>query len=290
LLNLFPEHLDYYENKEKYFDAKKNIFTCNTRDQQMCDEYISIENYNVVKNINTTEAKNYNLRKNKYFFNTIADNNSETYVDEINTLSVHSDTVRVAKIISDIYALFPTEELFIENVNNFISLPHRLEIVDVPDTHKNNILYINDSISTIPESTIQGIIAVEKLEKIQNKKFETIILGGFNRGVCLDALITFVYNANIKNIFLIAETGKIIEKKLKNLTKQQNINNINNIEKNILYKEKLEDVMPFVLENSSKNSICLFSPSASSFDQYKNFEDRGNHFKQLAKTLEKTRN
>ena len=274
LLNLFHEHLDYYENKEKYFHAKKNIFKCDN-----FDNYISIENVYFVKNDQKLEK--YNLRKNKYFFNKYAGNVSEKYLEKIQNISVHNDTIRVAKIISDIYTLFETEEEFITNVNNFISLPHRLEIVDMQSN--KNILYINDSISTIPESTIQGIIAAQELEKIKNKKLETIILGGFDRGVCLEKLIDFVLESEIKNIFLIAQTGKNLEKKFKE--KMKNIKFINN--KNIIYKEKLEDIMPFVIENSSHNSICLFSPSASSLDQYTNFEERGNHFKLLARTIEK---
>jgi len=286
LLNLFPEHLDYYKNEKAYFDAKKNIFKCgsNNKNNKKYNEYISIENahFTVATDFKDETNLEYKFPRRKYYFNNEKEG-TEQYLDKIHNISVHQDTIRVSKIISDIYELFPIEnngnEEFIKCVNSFVSLPHRLEILK--GKNKKNITYVNDSISTIPESTIEGVCAIKKLEKIENKTLETLILGGFDRGVSLDKLIDFVNTSDIKNIFLFAETGKILEKSFTE-------NNTGN--KTIIYKEKLEDIIPFVSKYSSKDSICLFSPSASSFDQYKNFEERGNHFRALAESIEKNEN
>ncbi len=278
LLNLFPEHLDYYENKDKYFEAKYNIFKIlekNTEtNMRNGRDYISIENKKfTVSNI-------INKRSKKYFINDF-DNFKDfenkknfNFLEKIQNISVHSDTVQVVKIISDIYNLF-SENDFIKNINNFKSLPHRLELLNFVDNQKNkNILFINDSISTIPESTIEGIKSVQILEKMQNKKLDFLILGGFDRGVCLKSLVDFVENRDIKNIFLTAQTGKILKKLFKTSTT-----------KNIIYKEKLEDIIFLVKKEASSNSVCLFSPSASSFDEYKNFEERGDVFKKIVKNI-----
>ncbi len=198
LLNMFPEHLDYYKDTEAYFNAKKNIFRVSPGNDN--ESYISIENDNFHDN------DGYNQRKIQLYFNQF--DTSETYLEKVQTISVHKDSIRVAKIISDIYNLFPTDDAFIASVNTFPSLAHRLELIKT-----KNIWYINDSISTIPESTIEGIQSVIALERF-GKKLETIILGGFDRGVCLDTLVDFVMNTNIKNIFLTGETGKILKEKI----------------------------------------------------------------------------
>ncbi len=275
LLNLFPEHLDYYKNAEHYFNAKKRIFTIGDNTKGIFDNYISIENKKFLEN---TALECSNKRKNKYYFG----EDSKSYYESMQNISLHKDTIRVVKIICDIYELWKNENEFVQCVNSFPSLPHRLEVLTPVSPRKNKtILYVNDSISTIPSSTISGMRAMEKLEKIYNASFETILLGGFDRGVCLDELIDFIVESSVKNILLTGETGKILEKKLQSLQSEEKK------AKTIIYKKDLKDLLMHVASLSSHKSICLFSPSASSFDQYKNFEERGNYFKQLVKSLEK---
>ena len=50
---------------------------------------------------------------------------------------------------------------------------------------------------------------------------------------------------------------------------------------NAVYAENMEDAVLKAIELTGKNGICLFSPAAASYNYYKNFEEKGRHFKEL---------
>jgi UDP-N-acetylmuramoylalanine--D-glutamate ligase len=81
-------------------------------------------------------------------------------------------------------------------------------------------------------------------------------------------LVSFLISSNVGNIILYSQTGEIL-KKLFN--KQENIS--------IFYCKNLDQSVVKAFEVTKKGAICLFSPAASSFDSYKNFEERGIAFK-----------
>ena len=71
----------------------------------------------------------------------------------------------------------------------------------------HGVKFINDSISTIPQSAIAAINSYPSTE--------TIILGGFNRGINYDELIDFLILKDIKNVVLMGEVGDVLGSKLK---------------------------------------------------------------------------
>ena len=81
------------------------------------------------------------------------------------------------------------------------------------------------------------------------------------------------YYKNIKG-YIFGKDKSFFAKKLNNKIKSNIYKNLENILKKIIEEIKLK---------KNKHSYILFSPSAASFDQFKNFEDRGNYFKKLIK-------
>ena len=147
----------------------------------------------------------------------------------------------------------------IEKIKSFKGLEHRLEYVETV----NDIIYYNDSISTVPESTINGIEAL--------KEVNTLLVGGNDRGIDLSKLIEYLKTSNIENIICMSTTGEIIYNELIK-------------EKNGIYKvENLKEAVELAKRVTRKNKICLLSPAASSYNQFKNFEERGNKFKEYIK-------
>ena len=147
-------------------------------------------------------------------------------------------------------------EKTIESIKNMKGLEHRLEFVGKIE----EIEFYNDSISTVPESTIQGIEAL--------KDVNTIIVGGNDRGLDLKLLIDYLKKSNIENIICISMTGEYIYNQLKNS------------DKNVVKLNDLEDAVKISKKITKKDTICLLSPAASSYDQFKNFEERGQKFKE----------
>ena len=143
------------------------------------------------------------------------------------------------------------------SIKEFKPLEHRMEFV----AKINDISYYNDSIATIPASTINAVNALGKVN--------TILVGGNDRGVDLVELIEFLRNhETIENIICLPKTGEYIKEALKDSNK------------NIKYIEDFKEAVIFAKKVTKENTICLLSPAASSYGYFKNFEERGRLFKE----------
>ena len=148
-------------------------------------------------------------------------------------------------------------ELTKKAIDECMPLEHRMEFVG----KFNDIEYYNDSIATIPQSTIN---AIETLKKVN-----TIIVGGKDRGVDQSELISYLDNSKIENIICLPKTGEYIKAGLKNKT--------------AYLVDNLEEAVKIAKEKTKKGTICLLSPAASSYGYFKNFQERGNIYKSLVK-------
>jgi len=171
ILNIFPEHLDYYRNFKEYVRVKSNI----TRYQGRKDYLIYNSGNNIVRKIaQKSKAKKIPIK------------------GEFSILNKRA-AIEVGRIFN-----IP-EKKILKAVNNFKALPHRLEFVD---TYKG-IKFYNDSLATIPEATI---LAIETL----GKDLQTIILGGFDRGQDFKNLAKIILKSKIGNLILFPTTGQRI--------------------------------------------------------------------------------
>ena len=146
-------------------------------------------------------------------------------------------------------------------VNKFNPLEHRLERVGT----YNNITYFNDTIATIPEATINGINGLGNVD--------TLIFGGMDRNIDYSKFIEFLKTSNITNLIGLPETGHKICK----ILKEKNTN------KNIYIVETIDEAVDIADKQTKKNHICLLSPAASSYNKFKNFEEKGNYYKNVIK-------
>jgi UDP-N-acetylmuramoylalanine--D-glutamate ligase len=243
LTNLFEDHLDYYKDIDEYHNAKLNIF----RYQQEDDVAIF-------------DLEDGDKRINKEIFKTdkiynIHDVHIKHNIDfKLEQGFIHNSTLKILEQLIQEFDV--NDEIYLKTLKRFKTLPHRLEYVG----RVMDIDFINDSISTIPQATIEAINIL--------KSVDTLILGGFDRGIDYEVLVSFLVSSNVGNIILYSQTGEIL-KKLFN--KQENIS--------IFYCKNLDQSVVKAFEVTKKGAICLFSPAASSFDSYKNFEERGIAFK-----------
>ena len=112
--------------------------------------------------------------------------------------------------------------------------------------------------------------AVSALEKV-----DTLIFGGLDRGIDYSSFITDLNSCNVSNLIGLPETGGKIIDELKKI----------NCTKNMIVVDTMDEAVENAYKFTEKGKICLFSPAASSYNRYRNFEEKGNHFKDLAKQL-----
>jgi UDP-N-acetylmuramoylalanine--D-glutamate ligase len=250
LTNLFEEHLDYYKDLQDYYSAKFNIFSHQKKD----DIFI----------FNLQEPRDYikpALIKTQHYYNVHASELKNEVAFNLKNGYIHKATLQILEKLVEILNI--DKAIYLKTITEFKTLPHRLEYVAEID----GVRFINDSISTIPEATMEAVKIL--------KEVDTVIIGGNDRGVHYDALVDFLLCSGVENIILFSNTGKQIYEKLQ---KQKS-------PKNIFYMKNLRESVEKAYENAQ--SIVLFSPAASSFNEYKNFVERGEEFKSFVKSLKR---
>jgi UDP-N-acetylmuramoylalanine--D-glutamate ligase len=248
ITNLFAEHLDYYASEAEYYRAKFNIFL----HQKSEDIFITnLPNYSDFFSKEHIKAK--------HFYNVYAKKLQYPHTFDIKQGYIHHATLQILEQLRELLDI--DSEAYLKSLCEFKTLPHRLEYVDSID----GVHYINDSIATIPEATIEAVKIL--------KDVDTLILGGFDRGVANAALVEFLLQSDVKNIICFSDTGKQIYEKIENVKGGRDVFDLNDLDASV---QKAKSV--------AKN-IVLFSPAASSFNEYKNFIERGESFKNLVKKL-----
>ena len=245
LLNIYPEHLDYYKTFKNYIKAKENI----SKHQRKGDFLIYNSKSKEIKEI----AKKSKAQKIKIDSVELKSNPNKT----INLLSI-----KTALIIGKLFEI-PKSKI-LKSIKSFKPLPHRLE--HIGDYKK--ISFYNDSLSTVPEATI---MALDKL----GKKVETIFLGGFDRNLNFKKLAKRIIESDIKNIIFFPTTGKKIWKELSSSKKAENYN--------VIFVDNMKDAVKMAFEYTRKNKICLLSNASPSFGLFKNYKERGDLFKKYVK-------
>ena len=160
----------------------------------------------------------------------------------------------VYDICTEVYGCDPEEVR--KAMASFKGLAHRLEYV----TAKDGVDYYNDSISTIPEAAVQAIRSVPNTG--------SVIIGGMDRGIHYDFLTDFMRENQNYIYILCYETGERIYR------------SVSDLDCCLLCKD-LYEAVETAQKVTPAGTACLLSPAAASYGYFKNFEDRGDTFKQL---------
>ena len=264
LLNLFPEHLDWHKNIENYYNDKLNLFINQKEGQKAIINKLdhNTEKYlHKIKNpIYFNEEKGFHVKDgNIYKDNEKVFNGSDVPIPGQHNLSNICAALTVVEQTGVDY------KKCIESIKTFKGLPHRL----YPWGKKDEILYIDDSISTTPQS------AIAALETYKGKEI-TILLGGFDRGLDIDGLADYVVKNNIHAVITMPDNGQRIYESITG--KMQN----SQTSLQLIKAENLEEAVNKAKEITSSQGIILLSPGAPSYGHFKNFADRGNSFARLS--------
>lgn len=272
LLNLYEEHLDHYNSYEDYQKAKYNIALKQGKDDFFiyCLHDARIQE-RIAGQAFTSQgrpfAHGYDHRAVSYYdhgqfyLQLPQGTQAIAAVDDNFPLKGEHNYTNVAAALAAISCI---PDICMEHITpalqSFTPLSHRLE----PAGTYHGIIFYNDSISTIPQA---AIAAVEALKNV-----DTIILGGMDRGIDYSPLAEYMAQAQVRNFIFTGMAGK----RMMELFEQKHIPNLH-------FCSSYDEIVPLAISITRKGSICLLSPAASSYDSFKNFEHRGNYFKELIK-------
>ena len=252
LLNVFEEHLDHFGTFEKYKDAKVNVL------RYMHESDFAVVNSDVYQS--TVNSQQSTVAKHCIDFENYNFEDYNINWEEIPLLGEHNKrNVKAALCACKSYGL--SIENLIPHLYTFKSLEHRQEFVGV----FNGVKFFNDSISTIPQATIAA------LQTIKNVNF--LLLGGFDRGIDYEPLVIYLKDNVLPCILITGRAGQTINAKLQEA----------GYKGNVLEYTDMESAFEIIGNLAKSGDVCLLSPAAASYDRYKNFEERGSVFKELAK-------
>lgn len=274
ITNIYPDHLNVHKDMNEYIDAKKNIFIHQNAFSK------------TVLNLDNEETKKLaeSVRGKCVYFSHLEKPETGAYLDGdgwlcytengVDEKIVDSSVIKIPGMhnienyLTAIAILYGDvdNKCFSEVASEFGGVEHRIEFVRELD----GVRYYNDSIATSPVSVTAGL-------KAFNKKV-IIIAGGSDKQLDYSTLSGAI-NEYVKVLVLLGETAPKIEKAVKE-DKDYNENTIK-----IINTDTLEHAVNIARENAVSGDVISLSPASASFDKYKDFEERGRHFKRIVEEL-----
>ena len=247
LLNVFEEHLDHFGTFERYKQAKFNLL-----------RFMGTDDYAVVHDSLLMETLALGV-------NNVVFPNMEYDIDEeaLPILGPHNLlNAKAALCACEAYGIDARE--VIPHLYTFKPLEHRLEPVGT----YGEVTFVNDSISTIPQA---AIAACQTLGKV-----DFLLLGGFDRDIDYTPLVDYMMEHPVPHLLFTGKAGERMMRLMK----------VRGVISNMVVHHTMEEAFDYLKVHKKAGDVCLLSPAASSYDQYKNFEERGAKFKRLAQAFQ----
>ncbi len=240
-LNLFEEHLDYYGTLDRYFQAKAHIASM----QVPGDFFYCGENVPEIETAATRQVVRASEVRECPGLQLFGRHNQ-----------LNAEFVR--RIAEERFGCSPEE---VEKaLASFESLPHRMQKLG----QQGGLFWYDDSISTIPEATIQAAGSIPGVE--------TLLVGGMDRGIHYGILTDFMKAHPELHFVCMYATGARIAREAGPLP-------------NLSVVEDLEAAVRRAREVTAPGKGVALSPAAASYGYFKNFEERGEVFAQLVKEI-----
>jgi UDP-N-acetylmuramoyl-L-alanine---L-glutamate ligase len=244
--SFYLDHQDVHADLSEYLHAKLNLINHISSEDMV---FFSRQFFEVLK------AHNFEIPKQSFIVD--YKNSFET-----NLLGQHNQiNCQIAFEVASSLRL-DTQQI-IDSIKKYIPLSGRLEMVG----SFAGIDFYADDLATIPEATWSAI------ESFDQEKLETIIIGGYNKGLNYDQLASDLVDTKIKNFIYFNPTGSQITSKL------------DSKKVNVIEAKSMKEAVEVAYNLTSKNKICLLSCASASFGLFKNSTDRGQQFRDSVKEI-----
>lgn len=271
LLDIVPEHLDYHASFEEYFAAKANI----TRFQTAADYLIYGSDHHLpgliaaqskARRILFGQGANIQegcvLRESDIVWcsagreEIVLSRNDVPLLGRFNLLNVMA-SICVSKVLGISAADIQLA------VRNFKPLKHRLQFIG----RFRGIDFYDDSISTVPASTLGAIEAL-------GKRVSVLIAGGYDRNLQFDDFARELASCSVNALVLFPTTGERIWRAI------ENHRGLYSSLPEVRFVSNMREAVEKAFELAQPGTVCLLSPASPSFGIFRDFEDRGDKFAQ----------
>ncbi|MEI0493427.1 UDP-N-acetylmuramoyl-L-alanine--D-glutamate ligase [Brachyspira intermedia] len=267
ILNIAEDHLDRYKDIEDYFNTKKNIIINQNKNDFLVLNYDNIYTniwYNELNGNSKSKLLTFSLKSK---FATIYYNEEDEYIyykdkklfsiENRKLIGKHNIANILAAVLICLKDKIPADHIE-KVVNNFKGIEHRVELVG----EINGVKYINDSKATSMNSVMSALKSFDK--------DIILIMGGRNKNIDFTPLNSIV-NARVKKLILMGEAANVLSDML-------------HFDNKIIVRD-LTDAFNYASSIAISGDTVLLSPGCTSFDMFKNYEERGKYFKSLVYKL-----
>lgn len=268
ILNITPDHLNRHHTMEAYIEAKQNI-SMNQTAEDFCVLNYEDEVTRAFGEKTSAQVLYFSsqriLDKGIYLENgNIIYNMGEPvkicHVEELNLLGTHNyENIMAASAMAAVYGV--PMKIIRDTVKNFKGVAHRIEFV----AEKNGVAYYNDSKGTNPDAAIKGIQAMNR---------PTVLIGGgYDKDSSYDEWIE-AFDGKVKKLVLLGATREKIAKTAHRLGFMDTV-----------YADTFEEAVQICVDTAQPGDAVLLSPACASWGMFKNYEERGDKFKELVNQL-----
>lgn len=249
LLNLGLNHLDWHRDMAEYSEAKFSVFKLQNKNE------LAIINADLEQ-----EAARHQIQARQIFFES---HTPKQRFPQSQLLGLHN-RVNEEVAFKAVEYFGVSEAQAAEAVAAFKPLPNRLE----PICEKNGVLYVNDTKSTTADSLAA---ALRSFCAVEPKRPVLLLAGGKFKGGDLEGLRDLLKDS-VKQVALFGDSREVFEKAWTGVVP-------------IFWEANLDLAFARLTQQAEPGDVVLLSPATSSFDLYKDYKERGAHFRRLAEEI-----
>lgn len=271
ITNISPNHLDYHTDYQEYIDAKSSIYSYQTKENKLV---VNLDN-EITRKIGEANNKSKTVffskddigEDNVYIHKDVIYLGDEPIIktNDIKIRGIHNVENYMAAIgaVGDMVSREHVKNI----ATTFGGVAHRMELV----RELNGIKYYNDSIASSPTRTAAGLRACDR--KV------ILIAGGYDKHLSYEEFGDVVVDC-VKYLVVLGQTGPAIREATEKALARRGE------EMPIISCETFEEGIMAAHDAAEEGDYVILSPASASFDMFKNFEERGNVFKDIVNGLE----
>lgn len=261
-LNLYEEHLDHYGTLAYYAYCKENIYRYQQAgDLLLCGEPSLPKAGDCRADVLHIAMDDRDADISLHGGTTVRCGKDSMELPKTMSLTGSHNRLNCAVVYALAHRLGVSDEKIADGIMTFQPLPHRLEMLGEWD----GIRWVNDSISTACETCIQALNSL--------KDTDTVMIGGMDRGISYTPLLDYLNTSTVPHIILMSDSGRRIANEAASYGSA--------LTDRIVTVKNLTEAVQLAKQMTQKGKIALLSPAAASYNEYRNFEVRGEHFRSL---------